>query len=238
MRATLSGSHFFTQLLSNRNKFAMTNNKEIGLLKVVLLILFIMVLMVACNSGEANIDVSSTETTQNITPSVDVNTDQSSSDTESGYPYPGIELAESANSGYPADTSTTEDAFSEPPDPERNIPAPSADSGSVGGVLIREISDAGFLPVMPQALYLGEILNDSEGREALIAQGEDSPQAQLFQTGVFIFDNIAPGTYGLVIDIGVSQFPITGEDGQPLLITVEANKVLDLGQVIIKVPNS
>lgn len=232
----------FYLISSYRNKFAMKNNKKITLTKVAFLALFIILFMVSCNSGENSDPVTVNEASENTSPTPNANANQTQSGTNSSYPgaltesgYPEETLAGSADNGYPG-AGIQENTFPEPPNPDRNIPVPSEDFGSAGGVLIREISDAGFLPVTPQALYLGDILVDSQGRQALIAQGEDSPKAQLFQTGVFIFDNIQPGTYGLVIDIGMSQFPINGEDGQPLLIDIEAGKVLDLGQVIVKLP--
>lgn len=222
-----------------------------AIIKYLLLTLFIALFIVACNSGEATDSApnSSTATTDDAAGNTTTNQGATTNATDtgvssaSGYPgavtdsgYPGIEN-ETANNGYPG-TAVLENAFPEPPDPERNIPAPGANLGSVGGVLIRQVGDTGFLPVTAQALYLGEVLTDSQGRQALIAQDENSPKAQLLPTGVFIFDNIEPGTYGLVIDIGFSQFPITKEDGSELLIQIEANKALDLGQVFVTLPNS
>lgn len=157
----------------------------------------------------------------------------------SGYPgaaaaYPGTTTAgQTAN--YPGSSSGSV-GLPEPPDPERNIPNPDNNTAAIGGVLIREVSADSFLPVVPQALYLGEVLLNSTGEQALISQGTDSPQAQLFQTGVFIFNNVPPGTYALVIDVGFSQFPLTDESGTELLIEVEGGKAYDLGQVMVRLP--
>lgn len=224
---------------------------SIAVMKLVLLTLFVALFAVACTNSGDNSATNSAPTevdgaTEIDSPGQDSTTDTTDAGASSvdGYPgamgesgYPGVGIAGSADPGYPG-ASIPEDALPEPPNPERDIPAPGTDAGAVGGVLIREVSGAGFLPVTPLALYLGEVLTDSQGRQALIAQGDDSPQAQLLPTGVFIFNNVQPGTYGLVIDIGVSQFPITGEDGLPLLIEVEADKAIDLGQVFVELPSS
>lgn len=223
----------------------------IAIIKYLLLTLFIALFIVACSSGEADNNTTNSspattvETTGNANPNQNATTDITGTNAAaaSSYPgpmtdagYPGVGT-ETANNGYPG-AAVPENALPEPPNPDRSIPAPGENLGSVGGVLIREVGDAGFLPVTAQALYLGEVLTDNQGRQALIAQGDDSPKAQLLPTGVFIFDNVEPGMYGLVIDIGVSQFPITTEEGGELIIVVEANKALDLGQVMVKLPDS
>lgn len=219
----------------------------IAITKYLLLALFIALFIVACSNSGENGDNTTNSTTNTNSGSTEVNTtDQATttgSDTTSGYPgtmadagYPGTGV-EMADSGYPG-AEVPENTLSELPNPERDVPAPSENLGSVGGVLIREVDSTGFLPVTPQALYLGKVLNNNQGQQVMIAQGDDSPKAELLPTGVFVFNNIEPGTYGIVIDIGVSQFPLTGEDGKEMLIEVEPNKALDLGQVIVKLPNS
>lgn len=147
----------------------------------------------------------------------------------SGYPEPSVVEAPS----YPGANSEPE-GLTEPPNPERNIPSPGSNTGAVGGVLIHQMGENSFEPVVPRALYLGEVLRNSAGEQALISQGSDSPQAQLFQTGVFIFSDVAPGTYGLIIDLGFAQFPLTDESGLELLIDVEGGQAYDLGQIMVR----
>lgn len=155
----------------------------------------------------------------------------------SAYPgaaYPGAVAGEAT--AYPGNSSGSV-GLPEPPNPERTLPNPGSNTAAIGGVLIREVNDNSFLPVVPQALYLGEVLLNSAGEQALISQGTDSPQAQLFQTGVFVFNNVPPGTYALVIDVGFAQFPIKDENGAELLIDVEGGKAYDLGQVMVRLPS-
>lgn len=159
-----------------------------------------------------------------------------------GYPgpaadagYPGADTAVAGDPAYPPPP-LPEGLQAEPPNPERTIPQPDAALGAVGGVLIRDYNGEGFLPVTPKALFLGEVLVDSQGRQALVAQNDQSHRAQLFPTGVFVFNNIPPGTYGLVIDIGISQFLLSNEDGSELLIDVEAGSALDMGQIRVTIP--
>lgn len=150
--------------------------------------------------------------------------------------YPGPETAAGAESAYPGPAPTLEGLLLEPPNPERTLPSAGEVTGVVGGVLVREVVGQGFLPLMPRALFLGEIVHNSAGEPAYLSQSVDSPQAQLFQTGVFIFNSVPPGAYGLIVDLGFAQFPVRTADGNELLVTVEAGKALDMGQVFVSVP--
>ena len=77
---------------------------------------------------------------------------------------------------------------------------------------------------------------DSNGQAMFVGKTDASPSANLFDTGVFIFQNIVPDTYGLIIDLGFSQFPINDENGEMRLIEVAPGEAIDLGQIIIELP--
>jgi hypothetical protein len=147
--------------------------------------------------------------------------------------YPG----QATDDAYPGQTQPVmpEGAFSELPDPDRNIPAPSPDGGSIGGFLVR-MEGGGYLPVTPRNLYLGRVLSDDQGRQSVISRSAQSQRAELLPTGVFIFNNVEPGTYGLIVDIAVSEFPILDENQQPLLLEVQAGQAIDLGAVMVELP--
>jgi hypothetical protein len=53
---------------------------------------------------------------------------------------------------------------------------------------------------------------------------------------VFLFENVPPGTYGLVVNMAVTEYAVQNPDGTTLLITVEPGRALDLGQVITAAP--
>jgi hypothetical protein len=199
----------------------------ITIFKTLFLTLLLTTLVIGCrtaNNGEPDVE----------TPEVTIVTEPAPSqpvDPDSGYPSPS-----DVTSAYPGQSAPTpEGALSEMPDPERNLPAPDADSGSVGGFLIR-VESGTYIPVMPQKLYLAKVLLDNQGRQSVIARNANSQQAELLPAGVFLFTNVPPGTYGLVLDIALAEFPALAENGQPLLIEVEAGQSLDLGAVVVELP--
>ena len=146
----------------------------------------------------------------------------SGSEGSDGYPGPGVEIVEGVQAV--------------PPDPERNPPTPQPDSGVVSGVLIREVTEQGFIPLTPRGLYLARILQNDSGEQALMRRGDDAPQAQLLPTGIFIFDNVPPETYGIIIDVGFAQFPLEEADGTQIILAVEPGQSIDLGQVFVELP--
>jgi hypothetical protein len=149
---------------------------------------------------------------------------------------PGYPAPTEVQSGYPGPAPTIEGLVDEPPDPEVDLPSPEGETGVLGGVLIREITNMGFTPLVPKTLSLANILSNDLGTPTFISAGADSPQAQLLPTGVFIFNDVQPGTYGLMVDLGYAQFPVNDEEGNPRLIAVEPGQAVDLGQVIVTLP--
>ncbi len=145
-------------------------------------------------------------------------------------PYPGADKALLPQvAPYPGPT--PEGLQPEPPNTERDLPAADNDTGVVGGILIREIVGEGFVPFTPQKLLLGEIIALDSGEPAYVGASGESPTAELLPTGIFVFRNIPPGDYNLVVDIGITQF-LAGDT-----FAVEAGQVIDLGQVIIELPD-
>ena len=202
--------------------------KKITMISKTAVFMLTLLLLMGCQTS--NNEETAVTTPVDDTPIVTESTPSQPAD--SSYP-----TTSSSGSAYPGQSATIppEGVLSELPNPQRDIPAPESSSGSVGGFLVR-VEAGGYIPVTPQALYLGRVLSDDQGRQSVIARSADSQQATLLSTGVFVFDNIPPGTYGLVLDIALAEFPALAENGQPLLIEVEAGKALDLGAVIVELP--
>lgn len=166
-------------------------------------------------------------------PTVVENIEETSSSTSAGYPE--ASTASEDGSGYvPAETENSE-LLDSPPNPDIEAPQPSS-GGAVYGILVQEVTDQGFLPLLPRSFYLAEVVLNSEGEPALIRRNIESPKAELFQTGVFVFNNVPPGDYGLIADLGFSELTINDETGNPIIIKVEEGKTQNLEQVFVELP--
>lgn len=114
-------------------------------------------------------------------------------------------------------------------------PLPTSSSGGTvtGSLLIGK----DLKPVNNYPIYLGQVLNLSSGEPGLVSiDRAKSPRAFLDGTGKFVFINVPPGKYSLILDIVEKTFilrePATGND---ILIDVEEGKTIDLG--ILKYPD-
>ena len=141
-------------------------------------------------------------------------------------PYPGAELPE-----------ILQNAQAEPPNPDRELPAADAGSGSIAGILIQDLEEGrGYVPLQPKAVRLGEIIENEAGEAIFLAADERSLSGQVFPTGIFVLQNIPPGTYGLIVDLGYTQIAVNDESGNPRLFEIAGGDVIDLGQVITTMP--
>jgi hypothetical protein len=203
--------------------------KQLKTIKTIVIWITVMGLLVACGNAQSTPETQPVATNAPIVPTTSNTTDSSA------YPAPD------ANSAYPGTetsvNSAGEEFLAEPPNPDREMPATSPDLGAIGGILIREQSNQGFLPLDPHELVLAEVITSDTGQPALVGYDEASPRGETFPTGVFVFRNVKPGQYSLVINMAVTEFLVKdATTGAELIFTVTANEVTDLGQVIVQLP--
>jgi hypothetical protein len=193
------------------------------------LLTFLTILLIGCQTE--GVTVEPPEITVAISP-----TNQPSEDGA----YPSPLTTATLPQGYPESDASQNNGnyLAEPPNPERQLPEASAESAVIGGVLLQEEPGLGYIPLIPLKFLLGKVLFTDSGEPAYIRTGGDSSSAELFDTGIFVFHAVEPGEYGLVVDLGFTQFPILNEDGTPRTINVTSGQVLDLGQVITQIPTS
>lgn len=191
------------------------------------LTLLLVLITTACSRSQIETDLE-------VTPAVPTPEPVSASETEAAYPS-FSPTATTEDSGYPA-PARAEGLLDTPPDPVRNFPDIPTDRGVVGGVLVQQVTEDGYRPVTPLALGLGDYLKNDRGEASFIRYNDSSPHAQIFNTGVFMFSDVEPGIYALVINLGFAQFVIQNEAGFDLVVEVEAGKATDLGQVFVRLP--
>jgi hypothetical protein len=203
---------------------------------ILLVALFMATITAACSGNQPQPEFQTPAVTAPAIPqSVAVSEAEAPTQPSAEAAYPGAPATVTRDSGYPS-PSRSEDLLATPPDPARIFPEVPADRGVVGGVLVQQVTEDGYLPVTPLALALGDYLENSRGEPALIRYNDSSPHAQIFNTGVFMFSDVEPGIYALVINLGFAQFVIQNDRGYDLVVEVKAGEAVDLGQVFVNLP--
>lgn len=177
-------------------------------------LLIISILLVACSNNQTQ------ESTSIITP---ISPEELA--------YPGYFPYE-GNLEYPAPV-TTENADKFHPD-YLVIPTPSPENGVITGKILIENSNE---PYLNSLLVLGDVSEpDAEGYPPLVGYSVDSdPKAIQSSDGVFVFDNIKPGEYGIVLWSPISTFLLTDHNtGDTIFVTVKAGEVTNIGTHYVK----
>jgi hypothetical protein len=111
------------------------------------------------------------------------------------------------------------------------VPTPVGQLGVVTGTLLKEDNE----PYLSE-LLLGELVySDNQDAPPLVGYSiETSPRAEYDQTGLFVFKDIAPGIYAIVIWTPISATLLLDDEEQYVQVLVEAQKLTDLGLVYVK----
>jgi hypothetical protein len=109
-----------------------------------------------------------------------------------------------------------------------SIPDPKPDSAVIVGIL----SENGK-PLANATIYLADVLQDDDTGEFQVASysRETSPRATVDQNGQFVFADIKPGKYSLIVDNFSTYFSLfePADSEKPLIFSVEPGKTTDLG---------
>jgi hypothetical protein len=96
------------------------------------------------------------------------------------------------------------------------------------------LQDGESIPVTQAIIYLAEILPDDQGELRLAAMDRvNSPRSVTDEKGSFLFEDVPPGNYGLVLDM-IRQSYLLGdpESGEALIITLEEGEAVDMGDLV------
>lgn len=113
-------------------------------------------------------------------------------------------------------------------------PPPRPGTGAVIGRL--DLSSHANMPYNAKDLYLGTLVPANQPNMPPVISftyGVD-PQTVVHEPdGRFAFTNVPPNTYALIVWTPVGGFPIEPLEGGFIRVTVEADKVTDLGTVVL-----
>lgn len=146
-----------------------------------------------------------------------------------GYPAAGQQTLSS--NAYPGPGPGEEDRKSFYP-PSVSVPKPKAGLGVITGKVIERGTNEIYLA---PTLILGELsFADNPSAPPLVGFSEQTdPKGIQDQSGKFIFEDIKPGKYAIVVWTPISQTLVSDEKGATVMIDVTAGKVIDLGDVYV-----
>lgn len=152
-----------------------------------------------------------------------------------GYPYPQPQYTPQvvSDQGYPGPAVPTSAPLTSINPEKVTVPTPENGLGVVTGQLIIANQNKPYLSL----LYLARTINAKETSvPPMIAFSETTdPKAIQDVTGKFVFSGIKPGVYAIVIwTPGGGTVLMDKNQQNHLLVTVEANKVTDLGMINVK----
>lgn len=118
--------------------------------------------------------------------------------------------------------------------PAAAVPTPSSDQvGTVTGKLLNSNNQSAAKPMAKAPIYLGTILKSQTGTEGLVQLVKESaPKAVVDAQGNFVFTNVPPGRYGLMLDTPRGAIllnkPVTGES---MVADVKGGQTFDFGEL-------
>ncbi len=110
------------------------------------------------------------------------------------------------------------------------IPTPAGDLAVVTGIILR---GSPAQPVQQAILYLGQIQVSESGTPVVTSLNKQTaPRSTVDATGRFVFADVPPGDYALVLDLISSTVVLRNPTGGgDLIVKAQAGKVTDLGSL-------
>ncbi len=138
--------------------------------------------------------------------------------------------------GIQPSTGETTGAYPAPPEPTtyviETIPTPQGDMSTVTGYILKNKTSP--TPPGTVLLALGKVIIGPDGMPMVARFDRDeAPHTLTDINGRFVFTDVPPGQYTLIVDRISDAFmlkhPDTGED---FIITASAGEIVDLGEIV------
>lgn len=115
------------------------------------------------------------------------------------------------------------------------IPEPAADSATVSGIIIDITTQRA---PFESDLYLGIAQETNKGLPVVTLDREQAPVTTPLKNGQFVFTDVPPGTYGIVLFNPDISFLLDdpNEPERSMMITIQAGQVVDLGVLQVTLP--
>ena len=112
------------------------------------------------------------------------------------------------------------------------VPTPSPGFGVVTGQIVAAVPAA--RPFLAGDIYLAPVIH-AEGEASLpfirLKPDEDPKADRRNQQNEFVFVDVPPGNYGLIVHTPISNYLVSDGEGDTLVVEVKKNEVLDLGRI-------
>lgn len=111
-------------------------------------------------------------------------------------------------------------------------PVTSADTGGLTGQII-VAKPTGDVAVAGLTIGLAEVIKGEDGMpKASGYEASAAPKATTDDYGRFVFDNLKPGLYTLILDAVVTQYQLDDIDtGDTILVEIQPNTIVDVSQL-------
>lgn len=102
-------------------------------------------------------------------------------------------------------------------------------TGVVSGCLIVQGSKT---TMVSRDVYLAAITDSGDGNFSAAALQQSSPASVTDGNGCFVFVNVQPGRYGLILEAILDTVLLSDiTTGKPIVVTVSPNKTVELGKI-------
>jgi hypothetical protein len=116
-----------------------------------------------------------------------------------------------------------------------SLPSPSADKGTVIGRFIDV--ETGEPPGETLPIFLGEFSPLESGDPLITMSPTSSPPGTIEASGDFVFLDVEPGTYAIVFWTPATSRVLSDPETQkPIVATLKAGEITDLGEVVVDLP--